>query len=69
MAALEENGALFPIFILSTVALTLVPYTILKLINAASHKTKKIHCECSVCSQSGKHRQSIINKVEPCLWI
>lgn len=62
MAALEENGALFPIFILSTVALTLVPYTILKLINASSHKTKKIHCECSVCSQSGKHRQSITKK-------
>lgn len=63
MAVSDENGALFPIFILSTIALPLVPYTILKLINAASQKPKSILCECSVCSRSGKYRQSTAKKV------
>lgn len=62
MAVSDENGALFPIFILSTIALPLVPYTILKLINAASQKPKSILCECSVCSRSGKYRQSTAKK-------
>ncbi|KAK9914507.1 hypothetical protein M0R45_038282 [Rubus argutus] len=40
MAALEENNALFPIFILTIMALALVPYTILKLCRAASKQTR-----------------------------
>ncbi|GFY83312.1 DnaJ / Sec63 Brl domains-containing protein [Actinidia rufa] len=48
MAASEENSALFPIFILTIMALPLVPYTILKLCRATSKKTKSIHCECSI---------------------
>ena len=65
MAASEENSALFPIFILTIMALPLVPYTILKLCRAASKKTKSIHCECSVCSRSGKYRKSIFKRVSP----
>ncbi|XP_057508462.1 dnaJ protein ERDJ2A-like [Actinidia eriantha] len=63
MAASEENSALFPIFILTIMALPLVPYTILKLCRAASKKTKSIHCECSVCSRSGKYRKSIFKRI------
>ncbi|KAG6618044.1 hypothetical protein I3842_Q133500 [Carya illinoinensis] len=63
MAASEENSALFPIFILTIMALPLVPYTILKLCRAASKKTKSIHCHCSECSRSGKYRKSIFKRI------
>ncbi|XP_022736408.1 dnaJ protein ERDJ2A-like isoform X2 [Durio zibethinus] len=63
MAASEENNALFPIFILTIMALPLVPYTILKLCRAASKKTKVIHCQCAECSRSGKYRKSIFKRI------
>ncbi|XP_042505963.1 dnaJ protein ERDJ2-like [Macadamia integrifolia] len=63
MAASEENSALFPIFILTVLALPLVPYTILKLCRAASRKAKSIHCQCSVCMHSGKYRKSIFKRI------
>ncbi|GKU89242.1 hypothetical protein SLEP1_g3407 [Rubroshorea leprosula] len=63
MAASEENSALFPIFILTIMALPLVPYTILKLCRAASKKTKSIHCQCMECSHSGKYRKSIFKRI------
>ncbi|KAL3630652.1 DnaJ protein erdj2a [Castilleja foliolosa] len=63
MADSEENNALFPIFILSMIALPLVPYTILKLFRAASKKAKSIHCACSDCTRSGKYRKSVFNRI------
>ena len=63
MAASEENNALFPIFILTIMALALVPYTIMKLCSAASKETKSIHCKCSDCSRSGKYRRSLFRRV------
>ncbi|KAL7107032.1 hypothetical protein ACP275_06G028400 [Erythranthe tilingii] len=63
MADSEENNALFPIFILSMIALPLVPYTILKLFRAASKKEKNIHCACSDCGQSGKYHKSVFKRV------
>ncbi|KAM0948395.1 putative DnaJ domain, Sec63 domain, immunoglobulin E-set, C2 domain superfamily [Dioscorea sansibarensis] len=63
MAASEENCALFPIFILTVMALPLVPYTIVKLCRAASRKAKTIHCQCSECSRSGKYRKSIFKRI------
>ncbi|CBI22629.3 unnamed protein product, partial [Vitis vinifera] len=63
MAASEENSALFPIFILTIMALPLVPYTIMKLCHAASRKTKSIHCQCSECTRSGKYRRSIFKRI------
>ncbi|CAM8927441.1 unnamed protein product [Rhodiola kirilowii] len=63
MAASEENNTLFPIFILTMMALPLVPYTIVKLCNAASKKAKIINCQCSVCSRSGKYRRSIFKRI------
>ncbi|KAJ9679567.1 hypothetical protein PVL29_021476 [Vitis rotundifolia] len=63
MAASEENSALFPIFILTIMALPLVPYTIMKLCRAASRKTKNIHCQCSECTRSGKYRRSIFKRI------
>lgn len=63
MAASEENSALFPIFILTIMALPLVPYTIMKLCRAASRKTKSIHCQCSECTRSGKYRRSIFKRI------
>ncbi|PIA54126.1 hypothetical protein AQUCO_00900594v1 [Aquilegia coerulea] len=63
MAASEETSSLFPIFILTLMALPLVPYTILKLCRAVSKKTKSIHCQCSVCSRSGKYRKSIFKRI------
>ncbi|GFP81023.1 Dnaj protein erdj2a [Phtheirospermum japonicum] len=63
MADSEENNALFPIFILSMIALPLVPYTILKLFRAASKKAKSIHCVCSDCTRSGKYRKSVFNRI------
>ncbi|KAB2604481.1 translocation protein SEC63-like protein [Pyrus ussuriensis x Pyrus communis] len=63
MAASEETSALFPIFILTIMALPLVPYTITKLCRAASKKTKSIHCQCSECSRSGKYRKSIFKRI------
>ncbi|KAI3809107.1 hypothetical protein L1987_25076 [Smallanthus sonchifolius] len=63
MAASEENSGLFPIFILTMIALPLVPYTIMKLCHAASKKAKSINCQCAVCSRSGKYRKSIFKKI------
>ncbi|KAJ4952870.1 hypothetical protein NE237_029702 [Protea cynaroides] len=63
MAASEENSSLFPIFILTVMALPLVPYTVLKLCRAASRKRKSIHCQCSVCLHSGKYRKSIFKRI------
>ncbi|XP_008796205.1 dnaJ protein ERDJ2-like [Phoenix dactylifera] len=63
MAASEDNSSLFPIFILTIMALPLVPYTILRLFRAASKKTKAIHCQCSVCSHSGKYHKSIFKRI------
>ncbi|KAK7816192.1 dnaj protein erdj2a, partial [Quercus suber] len=63
MAASEENSSLFPIFILTIMAIPLVPYTILKLCRAASTKTKSIHCKCSECTRSGKYRKSIFKQI------
>ncbi|CAA0812944.1 DnaJ protein ERDJ2A [Striga hermonthica] len=63
MADSEENNALFPIFILSMIALPLVPYTILKLFRAASKKAKSIHCGCSDCTRSGKYRKSVFSRI------
>ncbi|KAM7273845.1 hypothetical protein ACFE04_028509 [Oxalis oulophora] len=63
MAASEENSALFPIFILTIMALPLVPYTITKLCRFATKKTKTIHCQCAECSRSGKYRKSIFQRI------
>ncbi|XP_068657408.1 dnaJ protein ERDJ2A-like [Aristolochia californica] len=63
MATSEENSSLFPIFILTIMALSLVPYTIAKLCRAASKKTKSIHCQCSLCLRSGKYRKSIFKRI------
>ncbi|KAK9082452.1 hypothetical protein Syun_031376 [Stephania yunnanensis] len=63
MAASEENSSLFPIFILTIMALPLVPYTIVRLCQAASKKTKAIHCQCSSCLRSGKYRKSIFKRL------
>ncbi|KAI4344663.1 hypothetical protein L6164_011862 [Bauhinia variegata] len=63
MAASEENSALFPIFILTIMAIPIVPYTITKLCRAATKKSKSIHCHCSDCLRSGKHRKSIFKRI------
>ncbi|KAM3366888.1 hypothetical protein ACQJBY_015902 [Aegilops geniculata] len=63
MAAAEENSSLFLIFILTMIALPLVPYTITRLCHAATKKAKTIHCRCSGCHRSGKYRKSIYKKV------
>lgn len=63
MAASEETSALFPIFILTMMALPLIPYTIMKLCRAASKKAKSINCQCAVCARSGKYRKSIFKKI------
>ncbi|TKY72928.1 DnaJ protein ERDJ2A [Spatholobus suberectus] len=63
MAASEENSALFPIFILTIMAIPIVPYTITKLCRAASKKSKSIHCQCSDCSRSGKYHKSIFKRI------
>ncbi|XP_078447972.1 dnaJ / Sec63 Brl domains-containing protein [Wolffia australiana] len=63
MADAEENSALFPIFILTLLALPLLPYTLLRIYNAATKKTKSIHCRCSVCARSGKYRKSIFKRI------
>jgi translocation protein SEC63 len=63
MAAAEENTSLFLIFILTMIALPLVPYTIMRLCRAASEKVKTIHCRCSGCRRSGKYRKSIYKRI------
>ncbi|CAA6656274.1 unnamed protein product [Spirodela intermedia] len=63
MAESEENSALFPIFILTLLALPLIPYTVLRLHHATTKKTKSIHCGCSVCARSGKYRKSIFKRI------
>ncbi|KAJ8442050.1 hypothetical protein Cgig2_007888 [Carnegiea gigantea] len=63
MAASEENSSLFPIFILTMMALPLVPYTILKLFRASTKKTKSIHCQCAVCARSGKYHKSLFKRI------
>ncbi|KAK7411806.1 hypothetical protein VNO78_03247 [Psophocarpus tetragonolobus] len=63
MGASEENSALFPIFILTIMAIPIVPYTITKLCRAASKKSKSIHCQCSECSRSGKYHKSIFKRI------
>lgn len=65
----EEQSALFPIFILTIMALPLVPYTIIKLFRSASEKTTSINCQCSVCFRSGKYRKSIFKRVNSFMFI
>ncbi|KAH0637844.1 hypothetical protein KY285_037521 [Solanum tuberosum] len=48
MGASEENSALFPIFVLTLMALPLVPYTIVNLFGAFKKKAAKINCQCSI---------------------
>jgi len=63
MAASEENSALFPIFILTIMAIPLVPYTMVKLSGALSKKQRTIHCQCLECDRSGKYKRSLFKKV------
>ncbi|KAK9724681.1 hypothetical protein RND81_05G091900 [Saponaria officinalis] len=63
MAASEENSSLFPIFILTMMALPLVPYTISKLCRAAKKKSKSLHCQCAVCTRSGKYHKSLFKRI------
>ncbi|XP_016513905.1 dnaJ protein ERDJ2 [Nicotiana tabacum] len=63
MAASEENSALFPIFVLTLMALPLVPYTIVNLFGAFKKKAAKINCQCSVCVRSGKYHKSIFKRI------
>lgn len=63
MAAPEENGSLFSIFVLSMLALSVVPYTIIRLSRSVKRKAKTINCQCSVCSRSGKYRRSILKRI------
>nr|CAB3484113.1 unnamed protein product [Digitaria exilis] len=63
MAAAEENTSLFLIFILTMIALPLVPYTIMRLCRAASEKARTIHCRCLGCHRSGKYRKSIYKRI------
>ncbi|KAK6139990.1 hypothetical protein DH2020_026264 [Rehmannia glutinosa] len=63
MAASEENSALFPIFVLTIIALPLVPYTFVNLYLTFRKKTKTINCHCSTCFRSGKYRKSIFRRI------
>eukprot|EP01018_Ginkgo_biloba_P016580 Gb_07541 [translate_table: standard] len=63
MANTEENSSLFPIFILAIMALSVVPYTIHRMANAAWKKTQSIHCHCSACLRSGKYRKSMVKRI------
>ncbi|PHU06378.1 DnaJ protein ERDJ2A [Capsicum chinense] len=67
MGASEENSALFPIFVLTLMALPLVPYTIVNLFGAFKKKAAKINCQCSVCVRSGKYHKSIFRRASFCL--
>ncbi|KAK4419342.1 DnaJ protein ERDJ2 [Sesamum alatum] len=63
MAASEEHSALFPIFVLTIIALPLVPYTFVNLYLTFRKKTKTINCRCSSCFHSGKYRKSIFKRI------
>ncbi|OIV98285.1 hypothetical protein TanjilG_28667 [Lupinus angustifolius] len=63
MAASDENSALFPIFVLTIMAIPIVPYTVTKLCRVATKKSKSIHCHCSECTQSGKYHKSIFKRI------
>ncbi|XP_039039781.1 dnaJ protein ERDJ2-like isoform X2 [Hibiscus syriacus] len=63
MGASEENSALFPIFVFTLMALPLVPYTLVKILSAFSKKAMTIHCQCSMCSRSGKYGKSIFRQI------
>ncbi|KAL3839783.1 hypothetical protein ACJIZ3_024374 [Penstemon smallii] len=63
MAASEENNALFPIFVLTMIALPLVPYTFVNLYYTFRKKTADINCRCSVCFRSGKYRKSLFRRI------
>ncbi|KAJ4797103.1 DnaJ / Sec63 Brl domains-containing protein [Rhynchospora pubera] len=63
MANPDENSSLFLIFILTMLALPLVPYTILRLVRSVTEKKKTIHCRCSECAHSGKYRKSIFKRI------
>ncbi|XP_073273716.1 dnaJ protein ERDJ2-like [Primulina huaijiensis] len=63
MAAKEENSGLFPIFVLTMIALPLVPYTVFNLYHTFTKKAKDITCRCSVCFHSGKYRKSLFKRI------
>ncbi|XP_020249101.1 dnaJ protein ERDJ2-like isoform X2 [Asparagus officinalis] len=63
MAASEDSSALYPFFILSMLAIPLVPHTFFKLLNTITRKAKTIHCQCSLCSHSRKCRKSIFKRI------
>ncbi|XP_010449105.1 PREDICTED: dnaJ protein ERDJ2B [Camelina sativa] len=63
MAESEENSVLFPIFILTMMAIPLVPYTFVKLSRAFSKKQRSIHCQCLECDRSGKYKRSMSQRI------
>ncbi|KAL8516873.1 hypothetical protein ACS0TY_015216 [Phlomoides rotata] len=63
MAESDENSALFPIFVLTMIALPLVPYTFVNLYLTFRKKTKTVNCRCSTCFRSGKYRKSIFKRI------
>ncbi|KAF3511323.1 hypothetical protein F2Q69_00005048 [Brassica cretica] len=54
--------ALFPIFILTIMAIPVVPYTMVKLSRAVSKKQRTIRCQCLECDSSGKFKRSLFKK-------
>ncbi|KAH6762221.1 DnaJ / Sec63 Brl domains-containing protein [Perilla frutescens var. hirtella] len=63
MAASEENSALFPIFVLTMIALPLVPYTFVNIYLTFRKKSQNVNCHCSACFRSGKYRKSIFKRI------
>ncbi|KAH6802733.1 DnaJ / Sec63 Brl domains-containing protein [Perilla frutescens var. frutescens] len=63
MAASEENSALFPIFVLTMIALPLVPYTFVNVYLTFRKKSQNVNCHCSACFRSGKYRKSIFKRI------
>lgn len=62
----EEMSALFPIFLLSMMALVVIPWTIARLLGvSARHRQRAPHCPCSLCKRAPKHQTSLAKQVSP----
>lgn len=64
MAQREEMSALFPVFVLTILALITVPWTIYRLLQFFhAGKARSLQCSCSLCLKCPKNKKSLPTKV------
>jgi translocation protein SEC63 len=63
MAPPEEMSALFPIFLLSMMALVVIPWTVTRVLSSSKNSKRPTHCPCSLCKKAPKNQTSVAKQV------